>query len=264
MSENTYNDDIHGDIHGAGESSPDAVSLIGEASTVIPGHFGDPVRISHALRSNRNAQANPAKPLFLLLHGWGSNERDLADLMQYIAPFNDYIGLRAPLDMPSQFGQGGYTWFHDCVPTGASLDRDAYAASLAIDSWIDENIDSNREIVPLGFSQGGVLAVHLLRVHPERYRAAISLSGFLAPKVVADAAPADERLAALEVPVFYGYGKADNIIPKYEIYGMAAWLEEHTWLKSCGYPGLDHAVSLDEFNDIRQWLSDNNIASGVM
>ncbi|WP_415446936.1 alpha/beta hydrolase [Bifidobacterium aquikefiri] len=263
MSENMHDDDNQGSE--AGVSGTNA--LIGEASTVIPGHFGDPLQITHALYSNRDARANPAKPLFLLLHGWGSHERDLADLMQYIAPFNDYIGLRAPLDMPEQFGQfgaQGYTWFHDCVPTGSQLDRDAYAASRAIDQWVESNIAPEREVVPLGFSQGGVLAVHLLRVHPERYRAAVSLSGFLAPKAIAATAPADDRLAALEIPVFYGYGKADNIIPKYEIFAMAAWLEEHTWLKSRGYPGLDHAVSLDEFNDIRQWLSDNNIASGVM
>lgn len=262
MSEHMHDEELHEQ-----SDSNDMTSLVGRVSPVIPGHFGDPLQVSYALFSSREAQANPAKPLFLLLHGWGSNERDLADLMQYIAPFNDYVSLRAPLDMPSQpsqFEPQGYTWFHDCVPTGADLDRDAYAASRAIDDWVQEHIPHDREVVPLGFSQGGVLAVHLLRINPERYRAAISLSGFLAPKLVQATAPADERLPSLEKPVFYGYGKMDNVIAKYEIFGMAAWLEEHTWLKSRGYNGLDHAVSLEEFNDIRQWLSDNNIASGVM
>ena len=30
------------------------------------------------------------------------------------------------------------------------------------------------------------------------------------------------------------------------------------------YRGLDHAVSLDEFSDIRQWLVLHDIASGVL
>lgn len=45
---------------------------------------------------------------------------------------------------------------------------------------------------------------------------------------------------------------------------LAAWLEEHTWLTTKSYRGLDHAVSLDEFSDIRQWLVLHDIASGVL
>ena len=44
----------------------------------------------------------------------------------------------------------------------------------------------------------------------------------------------------------------------------AAWLEEHTWLTSQCYRGLDHAVNLEELADIRQWLVMHDIASGVM
>ena len=244
-----------------------AKNLVGDESSVIPGRFGEAVHDGHALLSPREARANQARPLFLLLHGWGSNEQDLADLMQYVAPFNDYASLRAPLAMPSQysgFGPQGYTWFHDCVPSGENLDRDAYAACVAIDDWVARHVDPKRDVVTLGFSQGGVLAVHLLRVHPERYRAAVSLSGFLAPGVVEGTHPAGGRLTAMEIPVFYGYGAADTVLPRNELIGMAAWLEEHTWLKTRTYQGLDHAVSLPEFNDIRQWLSDNAIASGVL
>lgn len=69
----------------------------------------------------------------------------------------------------------------DCVPSGKDLDRDAYAAAQAIDDWVARNVPEDRAVVPIGFSQGGLLAIHLLRVHPERYAASISLSGFLAP-----------------------------------------------------------------------------------
>ena len=65
-------------------------------------------------------------------------------------------------------------------------------------------------------------------------------------------------------PVFYTYGKNDGVIPKYELFATAAWLEEHTWLKTKSYHGLDHNVSLEEFADLRQWLLDNDITSGVL
>ena len=142
------------------------------------------------------------------------------------------------------FGSGAYSWFHDCVPSGDDLDYDAYAAATAIDAWVAANIADDRDVVPLGFSQGGLLAIHLLRVHPERYRAAISLSGFLAPGIVAGTAPADDRLAERETPMFYGYGDRDGIIPRSELHATAAWLEE--------------------LADIRQWLVMHDIASGMM
>ena len=48
------------------------------------------------------------------------------------------------------------------------------------------------------------------------------------------------------------------------LFAAAAWLEEHTWLTTKSYRGLDHAVSLDEFSDIRQWLVLHDIASGML
>jgi phospholipase/carboxylesterase len=243
-------------------------ATIGRESTGVPGHFGDPLTLEHALTSRGGPDAYPTHPLFLCLHGWGSNEQDMADIMRLIAPYNDFVALRGPLVLAPQHEggrePGNYAWFHDALPIGDDLDYDAYAAAAAVDRWASANVEPDRDIVPLGFSQGGLVAVHLLRINPERYRAVVSLSGFTAPGRVPGSAPADSRLAALEIPVFYTYGKNDGVVPKYELFAAAAWLEEHTWLKTKSYHGLDHNVSLEEFADLRQWLLDNDIASGVL
>lgn len=118
--------------------------------------------------------------------------------------------------------------------------------------------------VPIGFSQGGLLAIHLLRMHPERYRASISLSGFLAPGLVRGTAPADDRIAPLNIPTFFGYGNSDTVIAKPELFAMSAWLDEHTFLTAKSYRGLDHSVSLDEFSDLRGWLAVHDIAPGIL
>ena len=107
----------------------------------------------------------------------------------------------------------------------------------AIDDWVARNVSEDRAVVPIGFSQGGLLAIQLLRVHPERYAASISLSGFLAPGIVAGSAPADSYVAELNIPVFYGYGKNDTVIPMPELFAAAAWLDEHTFLTSKSYRG---------------------------
>ena len=109
--------------------------LIGRESDVVPGRFGEPLQVTHVQYSRGGGNATPKRPLFLCLHGWGSNEADLADMMRYIAPYNDYASLRAPLTLQAAgtFTPGAYSWFHDCVPSGEDLDRDAFAASMAID-----------------------------------------------------------------------------------------------------------------------------------
>ncbi|BDR53977.1 phospholipase/carboxylesterase [Bombiscardovia apis] len=238
-----------------------------EGEVIVPGIAGEPLEVRTAKYSRKGGQANLRRPIFLLLHGWGSNEDDIADLMRYIAPYNDYVSLRAPLTVPGSdrgmFGPG-YSWFHRALPQGDDLDRDGFAAASAIDQWVAKNLPAEREVVVMGFSQGGMLAAHLMRVNPERYRAAIALSGFLAPGSVEGTAPADERLSSLEKPVFYGFGTADQVVPRYESHAFAAWLDEHVWLRSQSYNNLDHSVSMSELADIRQWLADIDVSSGLM
>jgi phospholipase/carboxylesterase len=114
-------------------------------------------------------------PVFVLLHGWGSNEYDLPDLLNYCgAGSADYASLQAPI----AYGMG-YTWFgawaHEGVPEGESLDKQATEAAQAIDAWVAEHIPATRPVVAMGFSQGGLLAAHLLRCNPQRYAAAVLL-----------------------------------------------------------------------------------------
>lgn len=245
------------------------VELIGRESTVVPGRFGEPFAVDddYTVWSRGHGEAMPSRPLFLGLHGWGANEEDAAKLVEMVAPFSDYAALRGPYTLAEAQGQyipGAYSWFHDALVMGDDMDYDVYAAATAVNEWVLGHVPAEREVVPIGFSQGGTIAVHLLRLNPERYRAAVSFSGYLAPGHVAGTAPADDRLVSLDIPVYYCYGKNETVVPKYELYACAAWLEEHTWLKTKSYHGLDHAVNLEEFNDIREWMINNALASGVM
>ena len=175
--------------------------LVGRPSPVVPGRFGEPLEVTQTRTSRGGGAAQPNRPLFVCLHGWGSNEDDLAGMMQYVAPYNDFVSLRAPITLqePSTGGffaqPGAYSWLHDAVPSGEDLDYDAYAAAQAIDTWVAGNVPAERDVVPIGFSQGGLLAIQLLRVHPERYRASICLSGFVAPGVVPGTHPSSMATA---------------------------------------------------------------------
>ncbi|AAN23939.1 possible phospholipase/carboxylesterase [Bifidobacterium longum NCC2705] len=177
----------------------------------------------------------------------------MPDLLNYCgAGSADYASLQAPI----AYGMG-YTWFgawaHEGVPEGESLDKQATEAAQAIDAWVAEHIPATRPVVAMGFSQGGLLAAHLLRCNPQRYAAAVSCSGWLAPGPVSG----DAELAALKPPVFYGHGAADDIFPKADVTAMGEFWHEHGTLTEQVYPGMAHSINMPEMRDIQRFLETN-------
>ena len=194
-------------------------------------------------------------PVFVLLHGWGSNELDLPDLLQYCgAASADFVSLRAPIP----YGMG-YTWFgkwaHEGVPEGRSLTDQAYEAASAIDRWVGANVSGSRPIIAMGFSQGGLLATHMLRFNPKRYAAAISFSGWLAPGTL----PGDKLLIPSQPPVFYGHGSADTIFPTQDVLAMSSFWRRHGTLSEHIYNGMTHSINMDELRDVQRFLESNNL-----
>jgi len=110
-------------------------------------------------------------------------------------------------------------------------------------------------IVPLGFSQGGLMALQLLRTRPERIAATVVLSGLIPPgEHPGDAALAGASSSASRPRVFWGRGDADQVIWPAAIERLAGWLPGHAEATIRVYPSLAHSVSEDEMNDVRAFL----------
>ncbi len=150
-----------------------------------------------------SGSGDPAGPALLLLHGFGSNEQDLAGLAPLLPSGLAWASVRAPLEM----GFGGAAWFPLQPPTLAYSPESVESATRDLWGWIDSHVPDGVPLLPLGFSQGGLMALQLLRTRPERLAGAIVLSGFVAdvPGV------ADERLAALRPPVLWAHGDSDTV-----------------------------------------------------
>lgn len=199
-----------------------------------------------ALFSPDWASRTAPETALLLLHGYGSNERDLPGIAQYLGVDAPMASLRAPVDM----GGGAYGWF----PLDANLrfePEPIASATAAVWEWIDANVASETRLITVGFSQGGFMATQLLRSRPERISNTVILSGFVsaAPK------PADAALATDRPPVFWGRGMDDAIIPPELVSVAAAWLREHTTLTEKVYPALAHSVHDQELADVRAHLA---------
>jgi phospholipase/carboxylesterase len=186
-----------------------------------------------------------ADPLLLLLHGYGSNEQDLPSLVPHLPGGLAFASVRAPLTV----GPGSYAWVPIAVPgrPDPAVVADSTAALL---TWLDGHVAPERVVVPLGFSQGGLMATQLLRARPDRFAAALVLSGF----VLDQASAADEALAARRVPVFFGHGDADPVIAPDATQRASAWLADHTDVTERTYAGLAHGISADELADVRSFV----------
>lgn len=187
-----------------------------------------------------------ARPVVVFLHGWGSDESDLASLGEFLPEGLAWISVRAPERHPSF----GYAWFQ--LPTLETFDDAAIArAREALWEFLDAHVADGSPFIPVGFSQGGLMASELLRSRHERIAAAAVLSGFVSSEPRAD----DAALAERRPPVFWGRGALDVVIPEHAIATTAAFLPEHATLDERVYPDLAHSVSQAELVHLRRFLA---------
>ena len=214
-----------------------------------PESSAPPVVITPALDPDAAlwSDAPAGRPVLVLLHGYGSDERDLFGLVPHLPPAYVFAAPRAPLAPP--WPAPGYSWY----PLEGLNGRDSGGITRAAErlcSWLDEHAKGATSIGLLGFSQGAAIALQALRLQPERFAFAVNLSGYAS----AGALPGDEILAATRPPVFWGRGTHDDVIPEHLIAQTTAWLPNHSTLSGSVYPGLTHSVSQAELDDVRGFL----------
>jgi phospholipase/carboxylesterase len=191
------------------------------------------------------ARTSSAGPAVLLLHGYGSSEHDLAGLGPLVSDGLPWASLRAPL----RLAPGASAWF--AITTPGSPDPEPVAeATDAIWAWVDAELGPDAVVLPVGFSQGGLMATQLLRTRPERVAATVVLGGF----VLGAPQPADDVLAATRPAVFWGRGADDSVIAPHAVERTAAWLPGHATLVERVYPGLAHGVHAEELADVRAFV----------
>jgi len=191
------------------------------------------------------------RPLLIIMHGYGSHEGDLFSLAPQLPLEPVIAALRAPLPVGD-----GWAWFPITEP-GSPDTRAVQRAVTAVLDWLDALPQQPTSVGLLGFSQGGAMAVELLRAAPERFAFAVNLSGFIAT----GASTGDAQLAEQPIPVFWGRGTADGVIPASAIARTQGWLPAHSALTERIYEGLPHSISQAELADVVSFLRPQYAAS---
>jgi phospholipase/carboxylesterase len=188
-------------------------------------------------------------PLLILLHGRGADENDLFALAPAIDSRFAVAAVRAPL--PTD--EGGYTWSESRTP-GRYIGESLRASLTWFQRWLDSLAKGRAEpqdVYLLGFSAGMAMASALILDEPTRYAGAVLLSGTL--PFDTDLATIKDRLTG--IPIFYGYGSFDRVIPADLVTRSAKFLRESSGarLEIRTYP-IAHEISDDEVRDINAWL----------
>lgn len=206
------------------------------------------------------------RPLLILLHGYGSHERDLIGLAPALPPGFVCASLRAPLPVHDV---GGFAWAPLVIteagqaapePSVERFEGTPYEhAAQAVTAWLDalaERVQSTSgrgiaSVALLGFSQGGCMVTSLLRVAPERFTAGVVCSGFVAPGF----GEHDVLLSEVRPPVFWGRDPADPVIDAARVLALAEWLPHHTETTVREYHGVGHSIGPGEAADIAAFLT---------
>ena len=189
----------------------------------------------------RMGSREPDAPIVLLLHGLGSHERDLTGLVPYLPPSFAYASLRGIY----RYVQG-YAWLESDIDPAATEKIQTSAA--AVEAWIAQQ--SAPVVGVIGFSQGGILGLQLLRRDPRALDWIVQLSGAPFPAAM----PGDAALAEVKPPALWGHGGLDPLFDEDREQRVREYMRAHTTLEEERRPHLGHAVDEVELRAIAAFL----------
>ena len=150
--------------------------------------------------------------LFLLIHGYGSNEEDLFSFSPDLPATAHVISVRGIYNLPF----GGYSWYDISFENNEKyMDTNQAANSKdALVKFIDEiiiqeNLDINNVFIA-GFSQGAILSYSIALNNPTKVKNVMILSGYPEFKIIGDF---NQNQDFSTLNFFVSHGTEDAILP---------------------------------------------------
>lgn len=176
------------------------------------------------------------RPLLVLLHGHGGVAEDMTTFFSALPVEVVAVSVRGPVEHGTR-----WTWWD--YQRQPEKDFDAAAAGLL--TWLD-TLPVHPSVGVGGFSQGGVMALQLLRHRPRRFQYALQLNGFVREHPLSG----DTELAAVRPPVLSINGGRDDVIPVHFVERTADWLGRHTDVTRLERPDLGHEITDQTVADV--------------
>jgi phospholipase/carboxylesterase len=208
--------------------------------------------------SNVNSfKSEDRKPLLLMLHGYGADERDLFGLSNSIAPGFLVFSARGPVSTQ----HGGFCWFDLGFLPEQKFSYDYVSARNAAEKVAGtirelkkrKDVDTTKVFL-LGFSQGAILGYDIIVHHPGLVKGLVALSGAMMSETMRNVS------ASIRKPlVFSAHGKLDDVV-KFSDGKAAADFLSAKQLAEVSFREYQsgHNIPPETVRDIRQWLDEKD------
>ncbi|ARM31488.1 alpha/beta hydrolase [Prosthecochloris sp. HL-130-GSB] len=191
--------------------------------------------------------------ILVMLHGYGSNEKDLIQLAPSLGQGLRYISIRAPLQLAPEM----YGWFPiEFTPGGITYDPELAAEarqrlSLCLQTIIETLRPRGGKVWLMGFSQGAVMSYLTALSEPSLLHGVIALSGKF-PDEAIEKYPVTDTTALL--PFLVMHGTYDEVLPVAHARHARVLLQNEV-SDFCykEYPA-GHTITMEALDDLNIWL----------
>ncbi len=125
------------------------------------------------------------KKIVMMLHGYGSNGKDLIDLSGYfnmILPDAYFVSPNAPFAFEN-IGYNSYQWFSLLQYEDEYMYEGITKAAIILNNYIDEQLArfslTDEDLILLGFSQGAMMSLHVALRREKKIAGVVAFSGAL-------------------------------------------------------------------------------------
>ena len=200
-----------------------------------------------------DAPQGPANSALILLHGWGADGHDLASLAPYLQASLPQLALYTPHapdicsanPMGRQWFELSERFFANPAASEADMDKAAAVISEAVMAFSEAISLPQTRIMLAGFSQGGMMTLHLASQGRLPMAGYISIAGAL---VVPDAV---QEATSHSAPITLIHGARDEVVP------FQAMSRAEDRLSTAGYqvtshtrPEMGHAIDAETISHI--------------
>lgn len=211
------------------------------------------LELVHELRSPKAPSAAPP-PVLILLHGLGSNEKDLFSFAKHLDDRLMVITPRAPLTLR----EGSYSWYN-LVPGKEGYRYKGPEVLTAVEQVIafinfvkkKYKVDSN-QIYLGGFSQGAIMSLGTAMSYPDELAGILSLSGQLYPEFKNLKLSESQKK---NLDIFISHGRKDDKLPYNRMVEDAQFLKDKGVNITTKWYDTTHTISNDNFKDLTSWLT---------
>jgi len=194
------------------------------------------------------------KQLVVLLHGYGSNGKDLHSLSPYfqdVMPEAVFICPDAPF--PCEMG-GGFQWFSLSEYTAPKLLEGAQMAHPILNEYLDKLLQefnlTDKDLALVGFSQGTMMSLYTGLRRKSSIAGVLGYSG----AVIGADTPQNEGNGA---QIMLIHGEDDSVVPVVAHHKAKEVLAEKGY-KLSGHttPGLGHSIDEEGIESGKSFLSE--------